>query len=330
MNILIWHVHGSWLTGFVQGPHRYLIPVTPDRGPDGRGRARTWDWPDNAVERTPEQLRHEPIDVVILQRPVDAELLEAWTGRRAGIDVPTIWLEHNTPPGPADGLRHPAADRDDLVIAHVTHTNRLYWDCGTTRTTVIDHGICDPGRRYTGELPRAAVVLNDADRRGRATGSDLIPLIAEHVPVDLFGMNATRSVAPIAARGLDIVGHDDLPQDVLHDELARRRVYVHTTRWTSLGLALLEAMFLGMPVVALATTEVPASVLPEAGAVTNDLDAWFDAIRHLVADDRAARIAGDHARTAAIRRHDLGRFLDDWEVLLGEVARQTHTRRTPR
>ena len=27
MNILIWHVHGAWTTAFVQGKHRYLIPV---------------------------------------------------------------------------------------------------------------------------------------------------------------------------------------------------------------------------------------------------------------------------------------------------------------
>ena len=36
MRILIWHVHGSWTTSFVHGPHTYLLPVVPDRGPDGR------------------------------------------------------------------------------------------------------------------------------------------------------------------------------------------------------------------------------------------------------------------------------------------------------
>lgn len=319
MNILIWHVHGSWTTAFVQGPHRYLLPVVADRGPDGRGRAATWDWPDRAVERTPEQLRDEDIDLVILQRPEEIALLERWTGRRAGADLPTIWLEHNTPPGPVDDLRHPAADRDDLRIVHVTHTNRLYWDTGTTPVTVIPHGIPDPGQRRTGELARAAVVLNDADRRGRATGSDLLPLLAREVPVDLFGMGAERSAAPLAERGLDIVGHDDLPQPELHAELARRRIYVHTTRWTSLGLALIEAMFIGMPIVALATTEVPATVPPGAGAVTNDLEKWLGAARRLVDEPDAARDAGNVARGAAIRHHRLERFLDDWEAVLGEV-----------
>ena len=56
MRILTWHVHGSWTTSFVHGPHEYLLPVVQDRGPDGRGRARTWDWPAAAQELTPEQL----------------------------------------------------------------------------------------------------------------------------------------------------------------------------------------------------------------------------------------------------------------------------------
>ncbi len=29
MKILVWHVHGSYLTSFVQGEHDYLVPVLP-------------------------------------------------------------------------------------------------------------------------------------------------------------------------------------------------------------------------------------------------------------------------------------------------------------
>ena len=83
MRVLLWHVHGSWTTSFVQGPHTYLVPVTADRGPDGLGRARTCDWPASVVEVTPAQLRQEDVDVVVLQRPHEAGLVEGWLGRRA-------------------------------------------------------------------------------------------------------------------------------------------------------------------------------------------------------------------------------------------------------
>ena len=56
MKIFLWHVHGSWTTNFVQGRHQYLLPVLADRGPDGRGRARTWEWPSSAVEVAPAEV----------------------------------------------------------------------------------------------------------------------------------------------------------------------------------------------------------------------------------------------------------------------------------
>jgi len=310
MNILIWHVHGSWTTAFVQGCHCYLVPVVPDRGPDGRGRAQTWEWPSSVIELTPAELADAHVDVVIMQRPVElGGLAERWLRRRPGRDVPAIYLEHNAPQGRIAEMRHPAADRRDLTLVHVTHFNDLFWDAGTTRTRVIEHGIVDPGYRYTGELPRSAVVLNEAGRRGRVTGTDLLGRLGADVPIDLFGMGAA-----------DLGGIENLRQEVLHDEMARRRVYLHPVRWTSLGLSLLEAMHLGMPVVALATTEVPEAVPPEAGVVSTRLDVVRAAVRRLVDDPEEARLMGKAARAAARARYGLARFLADWDALLSEVT----------
>jgi len=311
MKILIWHVHGSWTTAFVQGRHEYLVPVVPDRGPDGRGRAETWEWPASVREVTAEQLADEAIDVVILQREVELEsLTEAWLRRRPGRDVAAVCLEHNAPQGRVNEMRHWAADRPELMLVHVTHFNDLFWDTGTTPTRVIEHGIVDPGYRYTGELPHAAVVINEAARRGRVTGTDLLVRFRAAVPLDLFGMDAAR-----------LGGHENPPQDALHSAMARRRVYLHPIRWTSLGLSLLEAMHLGMPVVALATTEVPDAVPPEAGVVSTRLEALVDALRRLVDDPEHARAMGKAAREIALARHGLPRFLADWDRVLADVAR---------
>src|SRR6185437_15393852 len=89
----------------------------------------------------------------------------------------------------------------------------------------------------------------------------------------------------------------DLPdQATMHDELARRRVYVHPVRWTSLGLSLIEAMMLGLPIVAVAATEVVAAVPPEAGVVTTDRRRLQDGIREFLQDAELARLAGKAAR----------------------------------
>ncbi|WP_030246249.1 glycosyltransferase [Streptomyces sp. NRRL S-350] len=319
MRILLWHVHGSWTTAFVQGPHTYLVPVLPDRGPDGLGRARTFDWPANAVELTPQELRSTDVDLVVLQRPHEAALAARWLGRTPGRDVPAVYLEHNSPHGGVPDTRHPVADRDDVVVVHVTHFNRLFWDCGRTRTEVIEHGIVDPGHQYTGRIASAAVVVNDPVRRGRTTGTDLLPRFAREAPLDVFGMG-TAGLAAHLGLPADRCRVAELPQSRLHAEMARRRLYLHPVRWTSLGLSLLEAMHLGMPVVALATTEVTRAVPAGAGVVSTDPDVLAGAVRRYLADPAAADDDGRRARQAALGRYGLKRFLDDWDRLIDEVT----------
>jgi glycosyltransferase involved in cell wall biosynthesis len=251
------------------------------------------------------------LDLVILQRPHELETLAgAWLGRRPGRDVPAVYLEHNAPQGRVNDLRHAAADRDGLLVVHVTHFNDLFWDCGSTPTRVIEHGILDPGYRYTGELERAAVAINEALRRGRVTGTDLLPRFAQAIPLDLYGIDA-------GALG----GHDDPPQAVLHREMPRRRAYLHPMRWTSLGLSLIEAMHLGMPVVALATTDAVEAVPPGCGALSTDVDRLCTVLRTYAADRESARADGMRARAYALERYGLRRFLRDWDDLFAEMTR---------
>jgi glycosyltransferase involved in cell wall biosynthesis len=198
----------------------------------------------------------------------------------------------------------------------VTPFNELFWDCGRAPTLVIEHGIPDPGYRYTGEVRRAAVVINEPVRRGRVTGTDLLPRFAAQARLDIFGIAV--SMLPRHAR---IATFENLPQARMHTELARRRVYLHPIRWTSLGLSLLEAMHLGMPVVALATTEALEAVPPDAGVVSTRVDLLAQALRAFVTDPDLARHIGLAARAAARRRYSLDRFITDWNQLLKEVRR---------
>jgi glycosyltransferase involved in cell wall biosynthesis len=266
-------------------------------------------------ELPPERLADEPFDLVVLQRPHELELVESWLGRRPGVDLPAVFVEHNTPLGAVPDTPHPLASQRTIPICHVTGFNDLMWDPGEAPTTVIEHGVVDPGARYTGELARAGIVVNDPVRRGRSVGADLIPGLAEAVGADVFGMRVDQLPT---MPGLEVF--EDLPQERMHGELARRRVYLHTARWTSLGLSLIEAMHLGMPVVALGTTEAPFAVPREAGVVTTRRPELVQAARHFACSPRAASEAGAAARTYALERFGLKRFLADWDAVLASVA----------
>jgi glycosyltransferase involved in cell wall biosynthesis len=275
LRVLVWHVHGSWMTSFVHGDHEYLLPTMPD-GSGGRcGR----DWPASAREVPVDALAGGgvDVDVVVLQRPEEPRLVSQWLGRAPGREVPAVYVEHNTPKGGVPDTRHPCAELPGVPLVHVTHFNDLMWDSGGAPVTVIEHGVVDPGYLYTGELRRAAVVINEPVRRWRT---------------------------------------------------ARRRVYLHPPRWTSLGLSLIEAMHIGMPVVGLASTEAVRAVPPAAGVISTRVDDLAEALLMLMNEPAMARQMGKSAREYALDRYGLTRFLRRWDDLLWQVARSDGRERT--
>jgi Glycosyl transferases group 1 len=292
-NVLLWNVHGWWTESFVQGRHCYLLPA-------------------NAVEAA--QLADTAIDVVVLQRPEELELTAAWTGRRPGVDVAAVYVEHNAPGSSPTDCRHPLANRRDIPIVHVTEFNRLMWDNGAAPTTVIAYGINDPGALYSGDLPAAATMINEPIQRARVVGTDLLDQLAAHVPVDVWGIG-TRELTHDDVRGWGAV-----LRPTLHQLMARRRVYLHTARWTSLDISLIEAMQLAMPVVAVASTMAPLIVPSQAGVVSADVDTLAEALRYYVSDPEAARAAGKWAREFALQHFGLDRFLQEWDELIGAVC----------
>jgi glycosyltransferase involved in cell wall biosynthesis len=303
------------MESLVAGQHRYVIPVNPAKDADGRGLMGR-NWP-RAQEVWVDELSNEDIDLVILQRPEEFDLVDRWLGRRPGVDIPTVYVEHNTPRPYAVDSVDPLAGRRDITLIHVTDFNRLMWDNGLAPTRVITHGVADPGPLYTGDIAAAATMINEPLRRWRTVGADLLVELAEHTPIDVWGIHtaALNSAAPGRVRG-----KGDVPARRLMRQLARRRVYLHTARWTSLGMSLIEAMYLGMPVVAVASTMAPLVVPAEAGVVSPDVRTLAHALEGFVTDLASATVAGKSARDFAMAHFALGRFLAQWDGVIDECC----------
>jgi len=315
VRILLWNVHGGYSDSLLGGGHEYLY-LRPEEG-GSELPVLSIPGPVQLRHVSAEELRDAPPDVVVLQNLPELEVLTA-LGLRAGRDVPTVYLEHNTPREDVPESRHPLADRDDLTIVHVTHLNALFWDCGSTPTAVVEHGVPDPGLRYTGERAALAFVVNEPVRRWRVTGTDLLDRFAAH-PVDAFGIDADLLPAALPQCG-QLTYAGNLKPGELWAALPQRRAYLHLNRWTSLGLSLIQAMMLGLPVLVLATTEAARTVPPGAGALSTDLAVLQrEAARLLVDPDEAAE-RGRLARTAALERHGIERFLQDWDRVLAAVV----------
>jgi glycosyltransferase involved in cell wall biosynthesis len=310
LNILTWHIHGNYLFYLAQVPHRFYLPVK-DGNPEGYGgRLPGMPWPDNVVEVPAERIADLDLDVVLFQSKknyVEDRSILSDAQRR----LPQVYLEHDPPRETPTDTKHPFDDPTGLLI-HVTAFNELMWDNGRTPTRVIEHGVIIPeDARYTGEIERGLVVVNGLPKRGRRLGADVFEAVRHKIPLDLVGMGAE------AVGGLGEVGHAELPS-----LMARYRFFFNPIRYTSLGLAVCEAMTVGMPIVALATTEMTTVVENGvSGYADTSVDVLVERMRRLLADSSEAARLGAGARRTAERRFNIERFVRDWNALLDDAVR---------
>ncbi len=312
LRILTWHVHGSYLWYLSHVGHDIFLPVRPDRrdGYGGRPPDSTFPWPDNVYEVPAEDVADLDLDCVLTQSRRN------WCEDRAALlspaqlDLPRIHLEHDPPRESPTDTRHFVDDPDTLLV-HVTAFNRLMWDNGSTPTVVIEHGVAVPdGVRWTGDLARGLVVVNNLSRRGRRLGADVFAEVRRSVPLDLIGMGWE-----------DCGGLGEVAPRQVAAFAARYRFFFNPIRYTSLGLAVCEAMMIGMPVVGLATTEMTT-------VVDNGVSGWLDTeparlvdgMRLLLEDRDLAMRMGEAARRTAVERFSIERFVADWDAAFASVT----------
>ena len=185
------------------------------------------------------------------------------------------------------------------------------WDNGRTPMRVIEHGV-QPLQEaaYRGDLASGLVVVNHLAQRGRRLGLDVFRQVASRVPLSLVGMGSQ------ACGGEGEVDHSQLPQ-----RMASHRFFFHPVRYTSLGLAVIEAMLIGTPVVALATTELATVIRDgENGFVDTSIDRLVRNMGALLADPVEARRLGAAGQATARERFHIQRFISDWLDAFAQIT----------
>jgi glycosyltransferase involved in cell wall biosynthesis len=319
LRIFTWHVHGNYLYYLSRVPHEFYLPFKQDRSGHYIGRWGGFPWPDNVHEVPVEEVRNLAFDCILFQQKnqylEDQHRIFSDDQRR----LPRIYLEHDPPQEHPTNTHHPVDD-PGMLLVHVTPFNDLMWDSNRTPTTVIDHGVLVPdGVRYTGELERALAVVNNIRKRGRRLGYDVLEETRKAVPVDLIGMGAAE------AGGIGEISHA-----ALQTFEARYRVFFNPIRYTSLGLAVCEAMMIGMPVVALATTEMAAAVQNGVtGYADTNVHKVIEYLRWLLEDPAEAKRLGDGARRYARERFSIERFVRDWKKAFALVTESPQAAPSP-
>jgi hypothetical protein len=309
LNILTWHTHGSYLLYLTQAPHNFHVVAKEGRPPGYSGRCGHLPWGDNVFDIPVDAVAKQQFDCILFQD--DHQYLHdqfeylSPAQRR----LPRIYIEHDTPREHPTDMKHPVDDTDTLLV-HVTHFNALMWDSGSTPVRVVEHGVVAPQVQYRGERERGVVVINNIGKRGRRLGGDIFRQVRQHVPLDLVGMGTE------ADGGLG---------EVLHGQLANfaadYRFFFNPIRYTSLGLAVIEAMMAGIPVVALATTEM-ATVIENGrnGFADTNITTLIERMQLLLRDPKLARRLGEQGQQRALERFNIERFVADWNAVFAEAT----------
>lgn len=310
LRIFTWHIHGSYLFNLVQAPHEFYVPFKPDRSEEGYcGITESYLWPENLHEVSAEEIRDLEFDCILFQTRKNyfEDQYEILSPQQR--QLPRIYLEHDTPREHATNSRH-HVDDPDVLLVHVTHYNSLMWDNGRILTKVIEHGVIIPeGVKYTGEIERGLVIVNNLRSRGRLLGLDIFEDVRKKIPLDLVGINAHE------LGGIDSLSHRELLEFERH-----YRFVFNPIRYTSLGLAVIEAMMVGMPIIGLATTEMVTAIENGvSGYIDTDVSKLVKHMRRLLSDPVEAQRLGEGARRQALKQFNIQRFVSDWNAVFTSV-----------
>lgn len=305
LRILTWHTHGSYLYYLSQAPHDFYVLSRRGRPPGYGGRCGHIPWGDNVIDMPVEEVQEYAFDCILFQDDDqylhDQYLYLSAQQRR----LPKIYIEHDTPREHPTDMPHPVDD-PHMLLVHVTPFNTLMWNNRRTPVRVIEHGVIVPeGVRYEGAHARGLVAINHLAQRGRRLGGDIYVQVREHVPLDLIGMGSEELPG-----GLGEVQHAQLPAFV-----SRYRFLFNPIRYTSLGLTVIEAMMIGVPVVALATTEM-ATVIDNgvSGYVNTSIPQLIQHMQFLLACPEEARALGQAGQRYVRERFSIQRFVEDWNA----------------
>lgn len=270
------------------------------------------------------QARRSPAQAVVLAVHFNVSQADEWAGKgKIRPDGPTFRairrLEREVLPN-LDGLVYVSEAARADVTGHVPDLDRV-------PSTIIPNFIRDGARDRAPGLGPAADLVTVGTLEPRKNQVFLLEVLAEaaalgrRFSLDIIGDGSCRSMLARRAEELGVAGDvrflGNRPD--VRAQLPGHRLYVHAARHEAFGIALIEAMSAGLPVLAAPVGGIPEVLDAGRAGTFWSLEDPAEAARTLVAllDDPAALAeAGRAARARFLARYraeeagaELARFL---------------------
>lgn len=311
IRVLTWNIHGNYLYYLSFGNYELIVPVK-DNGEEGYSKlAQGFVWNKNVQQIPAEDIKKLEFDLILFQTKKNYLEDQFEILSHSQRFLPQIYLEHEPPrENPTNNLH--VVNDNKVPVVHVTNFNKLMWDNRDVQTKVIEHGVLVPnGISYKGDIAKGVVVINNLKNRGRRLGLDIFLKTKKNIPLDLIGINSEQ------LGGLGNFAYGKLLKIIPH-----YRFFFNPIRYTSLGLAVCEAMMIGMPVVGFATTEM-ATVIKnnERGFTDTNTENLIKQMKMLLDSKITAQKIGEKAKKYAQKRFNIKRFTKEWERTFENVIK---------
>lgn len=299
--IFTWPVHQSYLFELAKGDFEIYIP----NGQSENFQSQFLD-KKNVIETDVASIKDLQLDCILFQDEYSYQTAQYEVLSPQQRELPKIYLEHNPPKQHPTNAKHVVEDVD-VQLVHVNHYNALMWDNNLVPVTVIENGVNENDASFTGENACGIVVFEEDPADDRVTGMDIFGQVKEALQLEIIQ-----------------IGKKSITYQNLAEKLSPYRFLFCPNRYASPGFAVQQAMMIGMPVVGLATTDLPTIISNEvSGFVHSDLQYLIQKMQRLIEDHSLAVQLGANARSFALENFSSNRFLAEWKQLIRRTVTNT-------
>jgi hypothetical protein len=301
--IFTWPVYQQYLFELAQGGFDIYLP-------EGQNEAfrEQFSAQENVFEIAADAVKDLELDCILFQDEYSYLTAQYEVLSPQQRELPQIYLEHHPPKQHPTNAKHVVADAS-VKLVHVNHYNALMWDNNELPVTVIENGVQESDASFTGEKACGVIVLEENPADARVTGMDIFEQVKEVLPMEIIQ-----------------IGKKDITYQNLPKKLSPYRFLFCPDRYTSPGSPVQQAMLLGMPIVGLATTDLPTIISNEvSGFVHSDLQYLIQKMQQLIENPQLAAQLGANARSTALKLYSSDRFLADWKQLVDQAVTKHNT-----
>jgi glycosyltransferase involved in cell wall biosynthesis len=317
MKIFTWNVHGGYLSMFSKLNYELYIPYTEGRPYNYDGKTPGYEWSDNVYEISYNQINNINYDIILYQtaQHVMEEQYRCLSQSQIN-DAYKIYIVHS-PINDFDlvnknlGVVESHINEQMNLIVHIAEYTKKQWakymPSLSNKSIVIYHSIPLSNIVATYSINRAVCAINDIGIRADS-GRDEIKYLLKKIGIDLYGKNTEM-----------IGGYGSIPRENLMSILSQYSIYINPTVHNSLPMTVLEAMSIGLPVIALNTTDLHIAITDGIeGYLCNTVDDIIDKYNYLLNNKSKIQGMGINAREKIKNYFSFDRFEKSWNSIILE------------